>query len=80
MSKLISLGAKGVTSFSEAIGHGYLPAPSSIEHEGISLKILIIQGLFYDYYWETAEENEKLFKANFVSAISKDPFSGSSVR
>jgi len=64
--KSIASGAKGVHSFSNSLNIGKLPSPSSIEHEG----------LFYDYYWETLEEKEKHFKANFSSAVSKDPFSG----
>lgn len=70
------VGAKGVHSFSESITYGQLPSPSSIEHEGTFHMYQLIQGLIYDYYWETVEENEKLFKANFTSAVSKDPFSG----
>jgi len=62
MFKLAS-GAKGIDTFTESIKKNYLPKESSLEHEG----------LFSDYYFETANESEKLFKANFNYAVTVDP-------
>jgi len=61
--KCVSSGAKGIANFSENIKSDYLPPTSSIQYEGI----------FYDYFFETVDEQEKLFKANFNYAETKDP-------
>jgi len=58
-------GAKGIDSFVDSVASGNLPPEGSIAHEG----------LYYNYFFETGEEKEKLFRCAFTSAISKDPFS-----
>lgn len=61
-------GAKDINNFRENIKNNYLPLSSDITYEG----------LFYDYYFDTAEEEnqcEKLFCPSYSYAISKDPFS-----
>mmetsp|Transcript_25455 Transcript_25455/g.35706 ORF Transcript_25455/g.35706 Transcript_25455/m.35706 type:complete len:500 (-) Transcript_25455:92-1591(-) len=60
-----ALGAKGIDTFTESISRKYLPKESSLEYEG----------LFFDYFFETANESEKLFKAKFNYAVTNDPLS-----
>jgi len=61
-------GAKDISSFRENINQSYLPLPSDLTYEG----------LFYDYYFDTGEDQEcnKLFCPSYSYALSKDPFSG----
>ncbi len=60
-------GAKDINNFRENIKNNFLPLPTDITYEG----------LFYDYYFDTAEKEEctKLFCPSYSYAISKDPFS-----
>jgi len=60
-------GAKDVSNFRENIEQGYLPLPTDLAYEG----------LFYDYHFETGEQQEcrKLFCPSYSYALSRDPFS-----
>ena len=61
-------GAKDINNFRENIENGYFPMLTDITYEG----------LFYDYYFETGQEDkcDELFCPSYSYAISKDPFSG----
>ncbi len=61
-------GAKDVDNFRENIENDYLPLPTDLTYEG----------LFYDYYFDTDQQDEckKLFCPSYSYAISEDPFSG----
>ncbi len=61
-------GAKDINNFRENIKNNYLPIPTDVTYEG----------LFYDYYFETGEQElcQKLFCPAYSYAISSDPFSG----
>ena len=61
-------GAKDVGNFRENIEAGYLPLPTDLTYEG----------LFYDYYFDTAQEEpcRALFCPSYSPAVSPDPFSG----
>lgn len=67
-------GAKDINNFRENIDRGYMPLPTDVTYEG----------LFYDYYFETGQEEEveceKLFCPSYSCAISKDPLSGEAQR
>ncbi len=66
-------GAKDINNFRENIDRGYMPLPTDVTYEG----------LFYDYYFETGQEEnecEKLFCPSYSCAVSKDPFSGEAQR
>ncbi len=60
-------GAKDVNNMRDNVKVGYLPLPSDITCEG----------LFYDYYFDTGqqEEPEHLFEPSYAMAISPDPIS-----
>jgi Ca-activated chloride channel family protein len=60
-------GAKDIDNFRKSIENGYLPLVTDITYEG----------LFYDYYFDTGEEEQcqKLFCPSYSYAISADPFS-----
>lgn len=60
-------GAKDINNFRENIKNNYLPLPTDITYEG----------LFYDYYFDTGEEEicDELFCPSYSYAISPDPFS-----
>ena len=63
-------GAKDVNNFRENIDDGYLPISSDITYNG----------LFYDYYFDTKNDNskksEELFSPSYSTAVSNDPISG----
>ncbi|MFC1616572.1 VWA domain-containing protein, partial [Patescibacteria group bacterium] len=60
-------GAKDINNFRENILANYFPIPTDVTYEG----------LFYDYYFDTGQEEEckKLFCPSYSSAVSADPFS-----
>ncbi len=60
-------GAKDINNFRENIKNDYLPLPTDITYEG----------LFYDYYFDTGEEQEcqELFCPSYSYAVTNDPFS-----
>lgn len=60
-------GAKDINNFRENIENNYFPQYSSLTYEG----------LFYDYYFDTGEqeETEKLFSPSYSFAVSSDPIS-----
>lgn len=60
-------GAKDVDNLRQNIENNYLPLPTDITYEG----------LFYDYYFDTGQEEEceKLFCPSYSYAVSLDPFS-----
>ena len=64
-------GAKDVENFRANIKHNYTPVPTDLTYEG----------LFYDYYFETGQEEpcEELFCPSYDYAKSQDPFSGEEV-
>lgn len=55
MNGLIGEGEKGIASFENALNRCVLPAESSIQHEG----------LYFDYYFQTHNELERLFAADY---------------
>ena len=64
-------GAKNIKNFRENIKNGYFPISTDITYNG----------LFYDYYFNTGNENKEkntndLFYPAYSTAISKDPVSG----
>lgn len=61
-------GAKDVNNFRENINNDFTPLPTDITYEG----------LYYDYYFDTGEEEEckKLFCPSYQYAVTKDPISG----
>lgn len=61
-------GAKDISNFRENIEQGYLPQPTDLTYEG----------LFYDYYFETGQQErcEELFCPSYSYAKSEDPLSG----
>ena len=62
-------GAKDVTSFRDNVAEGYAPSPEALS----------VEGLFYDYYFETGEDRESedaLFYPTYSAAVSSDPLSG----
>ena len=60
-------GAKDINNFRENIDNDFLPIPTDMTYEG----------LFYDYYFDTGqqEECEGLFCPSYSYAISPDPLS-----
>ena len=60
-------GAKDIDTFRRNIELGYLPAPTTLSHEG----------LFYDYFFETGQQSacNQLFCPNYATAVARDPFS-----
>jgi len=61
-------GAKDIGNFRENLNNGYLPLPTDVTYEG----------LFYDYYFDTGEQEscQKLFCPSYAYAVTRDPFSG----
>ena len=63
-------GAKDINNFRENIKEGYFPLETDITYEGI----------YYDYSFDTGNENakesDKMFYPSYSTAISKDPISG----
>ena len=55
---------KGTDIYSFSVKEGILPQKPSLTHEG----------LFYKYYFETGEEQEKIFSISSALAITQDPF------
>jgi Ca-activated chloride channel family protein len=60
-------GAKDVNNFRENIENDYLPIPTDITYEG----------LFYDYFFDTGQEEECLekFCPSYRAAVTVEPFS-----
>ncbi|MFH1769753.1 MAG: VWA domain-containing protein [Parcubacteria group bacterium] len=60
-------GAKDINNFRENIKNDYLPLPTDITYEG----------LFYDYYFDTGQEDEcdELFCPSYSYAVTADPLS-----
>ena len=69
-------GAKDVANFRDNIAEGYVPSPEALH----------VEGLFYDYYFETGDERgapdreEALFYPTYSAAVSSDPLSGETER
>ena len=61
-------GAKDIDNFRNNIKNDYLPSPADLSHEGI----------FYDYFFETASADTPcadLFCPSYATAVSANPFS-----
>ena len=67
-------GAKDVANFRDNVAEGFVPRPEALS----------VEGLFYDYYFETgdegAENENALFYPTYSAAVSSDPLSGETER
>lgn len=65
-------GAKDINNYRDNLENDYLPIPTDITYEG----------LFYDYYFNTGQEQEctELFCPSYSQAVTKDPVSNETER